>query len=178
MLQVRRGSQSAGNRGIFAEQCHRRRVRDQSVSPRRPSSSAAPIIHRVPVDATTCPSRRAIMAASPPGLGLRRHDRLRGLIHEFAQVSPRMDDLFGTHTLPPELASTPRHAVESNRRLVAISPASASPGLALHYTTYSELRRSEHHCGQSAGSYVEATFTTVYSRFITHSSNFDARFTR
>jgi hypothetical protein len=37
------------------------------------------------------------MAASPPGLGLRWHDRLGGLIHELPR-SPHMDDLFGTHT--------------------------------------------------------------------------------
>jgi hypothetical protein len=55
---------------------------DQS---RLPSSFRAPIIQRAPADATTHRPRPAIMAVLP--LGLRCHDRLGGLIHEFAQVA-------------------------------------------------------------------------------------------
>ena len=63
---------SAGARGVCAEQGHQRRHRpvDQSSTA---SSSTAPIIHGAPADATTRPPRPAIAAASAPGLRLRRH---------------------------------------------------------------------------------------------------------
>jgi hypothetical protein len=62
-------------------------ARDQSISPRLPSSSRAPINQRAPADASTPPPRPAIMASSPPGLGLRGDDRLGGLILEYAQAT-------------------------------------------------------------------------------------------
>ncbi|MDQ3906519.1 MAG: hypothetical protein M3300_14080, partial [Actinomycetota bacterium] len=38
-------------------------------------------------DATPCPPRSAIMAASSPGRRLPGYDRLGGLIHEYPQVA-------------------------------------------------------------------------------------------
>jgi hypothetical protein len=47
----------------------------------------APIIYWATADATTCPPRPAIMAASSPGRRLLGYDRLVGLILEYAQVA-------------------------------------------------------------------------------------------
>jgi hypothetical protein len=77
---------SAGNRRIFAEQGHDDDAELVDQSPTA-QSSPAPIIHRAPAEATTRPPRPVIMAASPPRLRLRCHDRLDGLIHGYALVT-------------------------------------------------------------------------------------------
>jgi len=78
--------------GSFTEQDHRR---SRGISRSVPDCPIQP-----PTDATTRLSEPTSMPALPPGLGVRCHDRLGGLIHEQAQVT-HMDDLFGTHTVSP-----------------------------------------------------------------------------